>query len=247
VDCKKILIFIYLWAGLLFIYGLRTVIKLKLLNHVQSCETLFSHVGGDNITVFWGVTQGSLVDRYERSWWISYPAIRIACIPWRWRQQKILLPTYQTTRHKILECSDFLQPKLQSPYSIYLCLRWNFKSCNARLQVLTAITVKITDLWDVTSCSFVRIYEHFGETCRLNLQGRRNQPRGENHKQYKAGRFAGWTNGNWSFVKQFFFSNWRRKNAKGRKKREKDGIKIIIHLQSPLMSSESPFLALLKT
>jgi hypothetical protein len=42
--------------------------------------------------------------------------------------------------------------------------------------------------------------------------------------------------------KTFFFSLSKGKgqNAKERKKREKDGRKIIIQLQNPLMSSESP-------
>jgi hypothetical protein len=47
-------------------------------------------------------------------------------------------------------------------------------------------------------------------------------------------------------MKRKFFAKGKRKNARERKKREKDGRKIIIHLESPLMSSESPFLTLLK-
>jgi hypothetical protein len=40
----------------------------------------------------------------------------------------------------------------------------------------------------------------------------------------------------------FFLSKGKRENAKERKERENDGRKVIIQLQSPLMSSESPFL-----
>jgi len=38
-------------------------------------------------------------------------------------------------------------------------------------EVLTAVTMKITVSWDVTSCSLNVRYQGFGENCCLSLQG----------------------------------------------------------------------------
>jgi hypothetical protein len=46
------------------------------------------------------------------------------------------------------------------------------KTCYARFQVLRAVNMKITAFWDVTPCSLVEMYCHFGGTSCLHLWGR---------------------------------------------------------------------------
>jgi hypothetical protein len=41
--------------------------------------------------------------------------------------------------------------------------------------VLRAVSVKITVFWDVTPCCVVNGYQHFGRTCYLRHQGRRDE------------------------------------------------------------------------
>jgi hypothetical protein len=43
------------------------------------------------------------------------------------------------------------------------------------IEVLTAVTVKITVFSDVTPPSLVDIYQHFGEACCLRFQGRKEE------------------------------------------------------------------------
>jgi hypothetical protein len=42
-----------------------------------------------------------------------------------------------------------------------------------RFEVFTAVPVKINVIWAVVRCSLVAIYQRFGETRSLHLQGRR--------------------------------------------------------------------------
>jgi hypothetical protein len=45
--------------------------------------------------------------------------------------------------------------------------------CDARFEVLMAVAVVVTIFWDVTTCSLVDRYQHFGGTYYFHLQGRR--------------------------------------------------------------------------
>jgi hypothetical protein len=42
-----------------------------------------------------------------------------------------------------------------------------------RFQVLTAMTVNNTIIWDVTPCILVNVYRHIGRLYSLHLQGRK--------------------------------------------------------------------------
>jgi hypothetical protein len=44
---------------------------------------------------------------------------------------------------------------------------------NVGFEVFTSVTMKSTFFWDETPCSPVEVYQHFGATYGLDLQGRR--------------------------------------------------------------------------
>jgi hypothetical protein len=50
--------------------------------------------------------------------------------------------------------------------------------CEEGFDVLTAMTVTSTVFWDMTSCSLVEVYRHFGGTYYVHFEGiRRLEPR----------------------------------------------------------------------
>jgi hypothetical protein len=54
----------------------------------------------------------------------------------------------------------------------YLCCHFSSvgNSLLARFKVLSAVTMEITVLWDVTPCSLVNNYQHFGAVCCIFLR-----------------------------------------------------------------------------
>jgi hypothetical protein len=70
----------------------------------------------------------------------------------------------------------------------------------------------------------VRRYEHFGETCHINLQDRTNDPRGETHKQYTGQRDARTKPTRTDVLKKQFFSQREKgrmqKRGRGEKRME---------------------------
>jgi hypothetical protein len=54
----------------------------------------------------------------------------------------------------------------------YACMVF-LNRLNVRFEVLTAVTMKITVVCNVTSCILLDIYNHFGGTFCLDLEGRK--------------------------------------------------------------------------
>jgi hypothetical protein len=44
---------------------------------------------------------------------------------------------------------------------------------SVRFEILTAVVIKSSIFWDISSCSLLKVNRRFGGTCRLHLQGRR--------------------------------------------------------------------------
>lgn len=71
------------------------------------------------------------------------------------------------------ECAVMLENRHQRAHLILTVMSCLESFCNARLEVLMAVTVMVTIFWDVATRGLVDRYQHFGGTHYFHFQGKR--------------------------------------------------------------------------
>jgi hypothetical protein len=103
-------------------------------------------------------------------------------------------------------------------YSIQESVIWFFF---VGFEVLTAVVMKSSIFWDITSCSPLKVNRCFGESCSLHLQGRgMSRARNQRETRWQASdmflRNVGWLlMGNRVWYPQLCWSHWWHKGARG--------------------------------